>query len=595
MSQVIAYDVETTSLYPYHGGEVFAFSTCNQQGETFVQRIDGSALRQLQGMKKLRELWSDKNKHIPKSCHDAKFDLTYTMKALGKNLIDHQFHCTHKMSHILQSHHTSHRLKELTWELAGYPRDDEIEVKKYARAIKDYSKVPEHVMTRYQANDAERGMLLQEFFYKKIQANPQFREIYQAEIDLIRVTIPMEARGVRVVPQRCSKLIKWMDKRITLLRDQIDHYAGRHINPNSDRDIRKLLFYTLGLPILERTEKTKEPSTKKAVLLQLKDSEEHTHPALDAIIEYRSYVKGIAMVQSYLDLSDADGILHTDINTCGASTSRQSSSHPNLHNVSKTGVLLNPFPVPARRCFAPRPGYVNLHIDFAGIEMRLIIFTTRDPRMLKIINDPDDSDVHAAAATVFYQRRFTRLAMKDPMRKTLRDAAKNANFAKPYGASGIKMGKILGVSAKEGIAATRRYAQAFPGASNLIGLMASQVRERGYVETSFGRKLFVPKSMSHMGGNYRIQGEAAEILKRAEIRVNKYLEDATGGEARMILTVHDEIVVEYPRDRLGDLPGVLRDVRRIMIDFPRYDVPLEVECEISTTSWESLQEYKIDA
>ncbi len=596
---ILAYDVETTSLYPYHGGEVFAYSTCDQAGRTAVQRIDGSKLRQLRGRKKLAEVWDDKNKHIAKSCHNLKFDLTYTMKELGRDLRGHNLHCTHKMSHILQSHHSTHALKELTWELAGYSRDDEFQVKKYARQIKDYSKVPEHVMNRYQANDAERGMLLQQFFYPKIQANPQYMEIYQMELDLIRVTIPMEARGVRIVPQRCRKLISWMEKRTEILREQIDHFAGRHINPNSDRDLRKLLFVKLGMPVLERTDKTKEPSTKKAVLLQLR--EDHDHPALDAIVAYRSYMKGVTTIQSYIDLSDDDGILHSDINTCGAATARQSSSHPNLQNVSKTGVLLNPFPVPARRVFAPRPGYVNLHIDFAGIEMRLIVFVSRDSKMLKIFNTPGESnldptcDVHAAAAAAFYGRRFTDLAMKDPKRKTLRNGAKNANFAKPYGASGIKIGKILGVSPKEGIAATKRYEREFPRTANLVGIMAGQVREYGYIETTFGRRLYVPKNMSHMGGNYSIQGEAAEILKRAEIRVHHYLENATGGEAKMILPIHDEIVVEYPRARLSDLPGILRDIRKMMIDFPQYDVPLDVECEISTTNWESLQEIKISA
>lgn len=588
---VIAYDTETTSLYPYHGGEMFAFSTCNQQGETQVFRLDGAKLRQVQNRKKLDALWSDRNRHIAKSCHNLKFDLTFTQKKLGRDLRKHQFHCTHKMSHILQSNHPSHSLKALTWELAGYSREDEVNVKRYARHIGDYSKVPEHVMTKYQHNDAERQMLLQEFFYPKIQADSKLREIYQTEIDLIRVTIPMEARGVRVIPERCRKLISWMEARVDHLHKQIDHFAGRHINPNSDRDLRKLLFVKMGLPVLEKTDKTKEPSTKKTVLLQLQ--EDHELPVLNAIIEHRSYIKGIAMIRSYHDLSDSDGILHTDINTCAAATARQSSSHPNLYNVSKTGVLLNPFPVPARRVFCPRPGFVNLHLDFAGIEMRLIIFVTRDPKMLEIINS--GGDVHAAAAVVFYQSRFTGLSIKDPMRKTLRDAAKNANFAKPYGASGLKIGKVLGVSPKEGIAASRRYKREFPGTSNLIGMMASQVREHGFVETSFGRKLYVPKNMAHMGGNYRIQGEAAEIFKRAEIRAHNYLEESTGGEARLILSIYDELVIEYPRNRLGDLHGVLRDVRKLMIDFPRYDVPLEVECKISTSSWEKLSEVKINA
>ena len=151
---------------------MFSYSTCDHQGRTTVQRIDGPPLRQLLGGKALEKIWSETSKE--KIMHNAKFDLSFTEKKLGRRLEEHTIHDTVALSHILQNWHPNHGLKQLAWEIGGYPTDDEKLVKKYAVGG-NYQTVPEPIMEKYQDRDAERTMLLFQLFWPKIQENKDYR------------------------------------------------------------------------------------------------------------------------------------------------------------------------------------------------------------------------------------------------------------------------------------------------------------------------------------------------------------------------------------------------------------------------------------
>lgn len=584
---VIAYDVETTGLYPHSDAKMFAYSLCDEEGNTSVQRLDGSPLRQKQGARKLQEVWSDKKKRSEeKVAHNAKFDIAFTEKFLGKRLRGHTVHCTHKMSHILQNNHPGHSLDNLAWELAEYPRIDG-SMRRLAKMCGGYHKVPERKMNEYQALDTERDMLLYLFFYPKIKKNKKFLEIYNTEIDLIWTTVDMERRGMLLHVPRTKKMIKDLQVKVDNIREKLFSEVGRRFNFRSDNELRKVLFQQYGLPVVKKTKKGKQPSTDKHVLLELR--EKYNHPVINYILQLRSYTKGITTVEDYLDIADADGIIHTTINTCAAVTGRQSSEHPNLQNVQKSGVLLNPYPVLARDCFRPRPGYINIHIDYSGIEMRLLIEVSQEREMIDCLLH-GDGDVHSLAAAVLYESLFTE-ERDDKRRSTLRGSGKNTNFAKPYGAGTAKVAqtlglKLLGKTMADAIKAVKRYEARFPKLSNLNKTISKQVLATGFVETNFGRKLYVPRDKPYMGTNYVIQGTAAGVLKRAQNRVHRYNIEKTGGEVKLLLPIHDEIVLEYPRKMMPYLPDYLRDVRKLMIDFPQFDVPLDVEAEVVTSSWE---------
>ena len=592
----IAYDTETTGLELHTKHKMFAYSTASYEGATEVVRLDGKDGKfksKRRALSYLDKLTRQTDRAIV--CHNAKFDLTATEYALGRRLVGPgtngrpplPFHDTYIQAHLFMSDHPSRRLKDLAWELGGYPKDDETEVKRYIKGGYDYSEVPPEIMTKYQERDAVRAMLLHRLFYPKIQASKELTEIYQAELDLIPVTMAMERRGFMINRRKTRELIDWLKVELDQVLDDIEGVAGMRFNPDKRKQLSYVLFDKLGLPVLARTPKSKEPKTSKEILARLRD--EYPHPILDLITKFRSYRRGVTILGDYLEYADDEGIIHPDINTCKAVTSRESASRPNLQNVEKTGVLLNPYPVPARRVFRPRPGYILFFIDYAGIEMRLLIHYSREPKLIDLINN--GGDPHSLAAEIFYGDRFRNA--KGAKRKTLRGAAKNANFAIPYGASALKVATILGMKADEGALAFGRYRQEVPGLVGLTPKLIRRVKQEGEVITAFGRRLRVARAKAYTGTNYLIQGTAAGILKRAQVRVAEYLERATGGDVKLLLPVHDEIILEYPRDMLGEVEPVFNGIREVMIDFNQFDIPLEVEAEYSTIDWESKREYKI--
>lgn len=548
-----------------------------------VHRLDGSKLRQGQSKRALAKLWTDTK--TAKVIHNAKFDLAMTEMQLGKRLDDHTIDCTLMMSHVLQNDHPDHSLDMLCWELAGHPRIDKA-IKQMGQKLGGFHKIPEHIMNNYQRADALRGMLLYRFFWPMIKSNPKTLDVYNTEIDLIWTTLRMEQRGIMLHRKATAKLQEDLDEQVQIDRGNLHALAHGEINVNSSPQLRRLLYKNLGFPVLALTKKQKLPSTGKLVLMQLRDT--YNNPILDLILRIRSYQKGITTLQSYLDLADANGIIHPNINTCGPITGRESCTNPNLQNVAKEDVLLNPFPVPARRVFRPRPGYVNFHIDYAGIELRLIVHYAQDPIMLECIQN--NNDPHNIACEIFYQSKFTNATGKQ--RVMYRSAGKNTHFAICYGANGFKVGQALGLDRAQGFAALNRYRNTCPNMANFTRIAARRVQREGAVYTVFGRCIKVP-GKPYTGANYLIQGTAAEIIKRAQNRVHKIFERDTGGEVKLLLPIHDEIIFEVPRKRLNDMKDVLSTVRNAMLDFPQFDVPLEIDTSITTSNWANKKKWRV--
>lgn len=578
---LLAFDTETTGLEIYTKHKIFSYSLCDKNGKTEVCRLDGPHAPRFHA--KLQKLFDDKNTLV---MHNAKFDLGVVEQYLGRHLAENTFfHDTMIQAHIMDNYAPSKELKELAWVLAGIDKTDEQKVNQFVKGGADYSMVPEFIMDEYQRKDAERTMLLHLFFWPKISSNPRFKDVYQTEIDLIKTTLRMEERGLMLNVPQTLKLIEELKTKVDLAINEIAAIAGKRMKP-TDNNVRWLLFNKLNMPVLSRTA-TGLPQVDKNVLMALR--EDYSSPALEAILKYRSYSKGITTLEKYLGFADGNNIIHPSIQTCGAKTSRESCSKPNLQNVAKDQVLLNPYPIPARQAFRPRPGYVNFHIDYSGIEYRLGVHYSDEPRAIEMIRNGEDG--HAFAAEVFYGQQYRDAQGVD--KKVLRNAAKNGNFLILYAGSAKALSRTLGVSIAHAERAFKEYARALPLYCGLNRKVAGIVREQGYVETAFGRVLRMPKSKSYMATNYLIQGTAAGILKRAQVRVHKYLEQATGGDAKILLPIHDEIVIEFPRKMLPEAKHIFKHVRELMIDFDMFKVPLEVEVEIATTDWAHKKEFKL--
>lgn len=589
VEQPLAFDTETTGLDLRHGDTMFAWATCDEGARSEVHRISSPAASRVE----LGRLWESGRSLV---CHNVKFDATASEQFLQRPLRNGNgyppIHDTHKLSHILQNHHQDHSLDHLAWELAGYPRVD-ARVKQMAAQLGGFHKIPPHIMEKYQRLDVERTMCLFLFFWPKVQENPAWLDCYNTEIALIWSTMRLEARGLMLHRPRTRGMITEMAVKAEGAREEVFRIIGRRFNPASDPQLRKVLYKDLGFPILRRTAKAKAPALDKGTLLELQAKT--NHPIFDALLRARSYEKGVTVLEGYLTLAGESAILHPTINTCVAITGRESSENPNLQNVQKSapGEATHPYPVRARHAFRPRPGYINVHKDYSGIEMRLLVHYAQEPEMLRCMNE-GDGDVHALGAETYYERAYTELP-PGPEKKGLRDRAKQGGFAQGYGASPTKLGATLGLPAHLGVAAYHRYRARFPKLAGLAREIIALVREQGYVESVFGRRYHVPAGEAYVGVNYLIQGTACEILKRAQNRLDEYNRRETGDAVKILLPIHDEVISEYPRAMLGELGGYLRAVRRLMIDFPQLSVPLDVEASLVTSSWEKKVPYRIPA
>jgi len=583
---ITSFDTETTSLDIYRGARVFSYSICDTDGQTGVMRLDHK-----DKFKRDVARWSlhdvvNKNDSML-AIHNAIFDIGACRQSGipfqdGRAIAD-----TMVMSHILRSNARSHALDELAWELGGYEKGLDKEVNKIAKKVGGYKYVPKHIMEKYQRLDAERCMALYLTLWPRIQAERAHLENYKVELDMIWTTLRMVERGVLLKQDRVLDLLSWLDEELEMAVKELEHIAGRYINPDSPPQIAKLLYKEIGLPIIKRTD-TGLPSTEKEVLFELHAA--HQHPVLHCIAKFRSYSGARKSLLNYLGYVDENSVIHPNIRPTGAKTGRQSISQPALMGVSKEAVLLNPYPVPSRQCFGPRPGNVWFCIDYKGIQALLLVGRSGDEEGIKIFKS--GRSMHDVAASIFYGNRYKN--QKDPVKKKqLYNSAKNANFAKPFGAGMTKMLRTLGLP-KTKASRVKAYEARFPRYCGLNRVLRDEVKESGYITTTHGRQLYMPKKDAYMGANYFAQGEEACIMKRAEIRVDNYLEGATGGEAGLVFPIHDEIVIEYPRKMLPDAPEVIGQVCKLMTDFPEINVPLGVDVKVATVDWSKTEEVSYD-
>jgi DNA polymerase-1 len=428
-------------------------------------------------------------------------------------------------------------------------------------------------------------MLLQRGLSKKVKELGLW-DIYEMERQLVWTTLAIEARGMYLDRKRAEKLIEWMETEATKALEEFQAIVGKRVPLNANT-VRRVLYDQMGLPVLKETEKGL-PSVDKYVL---KDLHQRTgYPIFDPILRYRSYSR-TKIIQGYIDLADSNGIIHPNIHPYKADTSRQACTRPNLHNVEREDRLVNPYPIPARTCFGPEPGHVNYHLDYEGIQMREAAHYSQDPELLRIIRE--GLDPHDEGAKEFYGERYTSLA-SGPKKKMMRDAAKNGDFNNLFAGGMASLAKCLGLKESEVRPGYRRWKRRFPELAELNRNDSRQVRENGFVTTAYGRILRVPRNKAYIGTNWNIQGGEAGLLKRKEIEVDDYLTRATGDEVGIILSLHDELVIKCPRERIQEFEGeCLPHIRELMIDAPEFSVPLEIEAKVSIRDWAHKKKVRI--
>ena len=401
---------------------------------------------------------------------------------------------------------------------------------------------------------------------------------YEIELPLERVLAEMENAGCAVAPEELRTFGERLETRIRDLVDGIYQDAGAEFNINSPRQLGEVLFERLGLPAPKKT-KTGY-STSAEVLERLRDE----HPIIAHILEYRRLTK---LKSTYVDgllavVDPKDNRIHTHFQQMVTATGRLSSTDPNLQNIPVRTELGREL----RRMFvAPDKDHVLIDADYSQIELRVLAHISQDKHMIGAF--VAGQDIHAATASKVYHLPL------DEITSAMRSSCKAVNFGIVYGISDFSLAQDIGVSRKEAAEFIKTYLDSYPGIENYMTNIKQTAREQGYVTTLFGRRRAVPdidsknfnvrSAAERIAMNTPIQGTAADIIKIAMVRVRDRLK-REGLESRLILQVHDELILEAP---LREKDAAAKILTEEMENAFKMDAPLVAEANCGASWYEA--------
>ena len=385
----------------------------------------------------------------------------------------------------------------------------------------------------------------------QLKQNDLERVYAEIELPLARVLGDMEREGFLVDADALRALGEEFRAHIALLTDEIAALMGARINLNSPKQLGEMLFDKMGLPAPKKTQRGY--STSAEVLENLATE----HEVCAKILEYRKYQKlESTYIDSLLNLQDAAGRIHSRFDQVATATGRISSAEPNLQNIPVRTELGRQI----RRAFIARPGCVLVDADYSQIELRVLAHMSGDETMIEAFRE--GQDIHARTAAEVYGVPLEQVTHE------MRSASKAVNFGIVYGISDFTLAKNISVSRKEAREFIERYFERYPGVKRYMDAAVAEGREKGYVTTLMGRRRYLPELASanfnlrsfgeRCAMNSPIQGTAADIIKLAMIRVADALRKG-GYKARLILQVHDELIVEAPEDEQERVRALLKD------------------------------------
>ena len=429
----------------------------------------------------------------------------------------------------------------------------------------------------YAAEDADVALRLHHCLWPCLQAEPELRRLYEElEIPLIPVLARMERLGVRVDASLLRQQSGELAQRLWVLEQQAYELAGERFNLGSPKQLQSILFERLGLPVSKKTPGG-QPSTAEDVLQELALD----YPLPRVILEHRGLSK---LKYTYTDrlpeqINSCTGRVHTSYQQAVASTGRLSSSDPNLQNIP----IRSPEGRRIRQAFVPEPGWVMLAADYSQIELRIMAHLSGDDGLLQAF--AAGIDVHrATAAEVF---GITPEAVNAEQRRS----AKAINFGLIYGMSAFGLGRQLGIDRGEAQDYVNRYFSRYPGVKAYMDDTRHRAVAQGYVETVFGRRLYLPEIRARNAQNRQaaeraainapMQGTAADIIKRAMLAVDQWL-SKSGLPVRMLMQVHDELVFEADPTVVED---TMECIRGLMSGAAVLKVALEVDIGVGS-NWD---------
>lgn len=421
----------------------------------------------------------------------------------------------------------------------------------------------------YAAADAEVPIRLRPLLEARLEEHHALSLMREMEMPLIPVLVDMERNGVALNVSLLESMSVDLQKRMDEIERDIQREVGYSFNLNSTQQLSKVLFETLKLEPPDRRKKTASGhySTSAGVLEELRGE----HPVVDLILEYREISK---LRSTYLEalprqVNPATKRVHTSYNQTGSVTGRLASSNPNLQNIptrTEQGRQV-------RCAFVAAPGNYLLSVDYSQIELRIVAVMAEDEAMLAAFQQ--GQDIHAATAAAIYNVPLAEVTREQ------RRHAKAINFGLIYGMSAFGLSRSTGLTLGEAETFVKAYFRQFPGVKRYLDGIRKQAMDRGYVETMLGRRRYFPNLRTSMDANLRqreereainapIQGTAADILKLAMIRLPDAIHQA-GLDAMLLLQVHDELVLEMPRNQLLETAKI---VQRVMEEAYPLAIPL---------------------
>ena len=432
--------------------------------------------------------------------------------------------------------------------------------------------------TDYAAEQADLILRLGIHLEQTLEREGQLLGVYRYyELPLVEALQTVERNGIKLDKKILAKQSKEIEKQIDRLQQEVFKLAGEEFNLGSPKQLQAILFEKLGLPVLKKTG-TGQPSTAEPVLQELAE-QQYELPHL--ILEHRSLskLKSTYTDKLPLEVNARTGRIHTTFQQAVAATGRLSSTEPNLQNIpirSEAGRRV-------RTAFVPEPGYKLLAADYSQVELRIMAHLSQDPGLLEAFSS--DADVHkATAADVFG-------VSLDAVTPDQRRSAKAINFGLIYGMSAFGLANQIGVSRGEAQDYVERYFEKYPGVRRFMDQTRALADEKGYVETIFARRLYLPdlhagnamirRAAQRTAINAPMQGSAADIIKHAMIDIHHWL-CQSDLDARMVLQVHDELVFEVSE---ADVDLLAEGVRFRMITAASLDVPLVVDVGVGN-NWD---------
>ena len=568
-AKLIAFDTETTSLN-YMEAQLVGVSFAIDEGKAayipFGHDYEGAPaqLSKYEVLTKLKPVIEDET--IKKVGQNIKYDME-VLATENIHLKGIQFD-TMLESYVLDSISNNHSMDALALKYLGWRTITFEEVAGKGSKQITFNQVAVDKAGEYAAEDADVTYRLHQTLWPRIQQETKLEKLFtDIEMPLVPVLARMEREGVLIDPKKLIQQGKELEKRLFELQNDAYSIADCEFNMNSPKQLQEILFERLKLPILQKTP-TGQASTADPILQEL--AHEFELPRI--IIEYRSLSKLMSTYTNRLveQISPITKRVHTSYNQTVTATGRLSSSEPNLQNIP----IRTPEGRRIRQAFIAPTGCQLISADYSQIELRIMAHISEDPSLLRAF--ADNLDVHQATAAEIFNVNL------DKVTKEMRRHAKAINFGLIYGMSAFGLTRQLGISHHEAKNYIDRYFTRYPGVKAYMENTREDAKAKGYVETLWGRRLYLPeinsrqiprqKAAERTAINAPLQGSAADIIKLAMIDIDHWLY-AESIPAKMIMQVHDELVFEANEKHMD---SIMKGIEQRMMTVAKLKVPLLV-------------------